>query len=75
MRAAIYARYSTEHQRQASIDDQIEVCRRYAVAQGWTIVERCDDAAISGASAILRPGFQRLLIDADRLLAAAAIRV
>jgi predicted site-specific integrase-resolvase len=27
-RAAIYARYSSENQRDASIEDQIEVCRR-----------------------------------------------
>lgn len=66
MRAVIYARYSSEHQREASIEDQVEVCRRYAVAQGWSIVGRYEDAAISGASAILRPGFQRLLHDAER---------
>ena len=28
MRAVIYARYSTDHQREASIEDQVEVCRR-----------------------------------------------
>ena len=33
-RAVIYARYSSEHQRAASIDDQVEVCRRYAEASG-----------------------------------------
>lgn len=66
LRAVIYARYSSEHQREASIDDQIKVCRRYGVAQGWTIVESYSDAAISGASAILRPGFQRLVHDAER---------
>ena len=34
-RAAIYARYSSENQRDASIEDQIEVCRRYAARQGF----------------------------------------
>ncbi len=58
MRAVIYARYSSEHQREASIEDQIEVCRRYAVGLKWEVVGRYNDAAISGASAILRPGFQ-----------------
>lgn len=38
MRAVIYARYSSDLQREASIEDQIEVCRRYAEAQGWSIV-------------------------------------
>jgi site-specific DNA recombinase len=50
LRAVIYARYSSDLQREASIDDQIEVCRRYAEAQGWAIVETYKDPAISGAS-------------------------
>ncbi len=66
MRAVVYARYSSENQREASIEDQVEVCRRYAAAQGWTIVDCYDDAAISGSSAALRPGLQKLLRDAER---------
>jgi site-specific DNA recombinase len=30
VRAAIYARYSSDNQRESSIDDQVEVCRRHA---------------------------------------------
>ena len=67
MRAVIYARYSSENQREASIEDQIEVCRRYAAAQGWSITHSYQDAAVSGASS-LRPGFQTLLRDAERRL-------
>lgn len=63
MRAVIYARYSSDLQREASIEDQVEVCRRYALAQGWTVVGDYRDAAISGASRF-RPGFQKLLADA-----------
>ena len=64
MRAVIYACYSTEHQREASIADQVEVCRRYAERHGWTITGTYEDAAISGASRF-HPGFQRLLADAE----------
>src|SRR5690349_10118905 len=50
MRVAIYARYSSEQQREASIADQIEICTRYAGRHGWTIVATYTDAAASGAS-------------------------
>ena len=63
MRAVIYARYSTDMQRDASLSDQVELCRRYAVAQGWTLVETYTDAARSGADK-MRPGFQQMLADA-----------
>ena len=65
MRAVIYARYSSDLQREASIEDQLEVCRRYALIQGWTVVETYTDAAISGASRF-RPGFQKLIAEASR---------
>jgi DNA invertase Pin-like site-specific DNA recombinase len=64
LRAMIYARYSTDHQREASIADQVGVCRRYAERNGWTATEVYEDAALSGASRF-RPGFQRLLADAE----------
>ena len=65
MRAVIYARYSSDLQSDASIDDQMEVCRRYAAERGWTITDAYTDAAISGASRF-RPAFQKLLHDAGR---------
>jgi site-specific DNA recombinase len=65
MRCAIYARYSSEGQRAESIKDQVEICRRYVERQGWILTQVYDDAAISGASKNLRPGFQRMLHDAE----------
>ena len=64
MRAVIYARYSSDQQRAASIADQIEVCRRYIKRQGWTLTGSYEDAAVSGASVLTRAGFQRLMRDA-----------
>ena len=67
MRAVIYARYSSDLQSEASIEDQVEVCRRYATERGWTITGTYTDAAISGASRF-RPGFQKLLSEAGHKL-------
>jgi site-specific DNA recombinase len=65
MRVALYARYSSENQRDTSIADQFRICRAYAEKQGWHIVEEYSDQAISGAS-LLRPGIQSLIADALR---------
>jgi DNA invertase Pin-like site-specific DNA recombinase len=62
MRTAIYARYSTELQREASIEDQVRVCRRLIEVKGWTETAVYSDMAISGANH-LRPGYQQLLRD------------
>ena len=63
MRAVIYARYSSDNQREASIDDQIEICRRYIDHQGWILARTYHDRALSGASD-QRPGYQQMLADA-----------
>jgi site-specific DNA recombinase len=64
MKAAIYTRYSSDLQSEASIEDQLEVCRRYIEKQGWTLVRVYKDAAISGSSRF-RPDYQKLLSDLD----------
>ena len=63
MKVAIYARYSSDNQRDASIADQLRVCRAFAERQGWTIAQEYSDHAVSGAT-LLRPGFQALMRDA-----------
>ena len=68
IRAALYARYSSDQQRAASIEDQFRVCRERAEREGWTIAGTYKDSAISGDSVILLPGIQGLIEDARRSL-------
>lgn len=65
MKVALYARYSSDNQRDASIEDQLRLCRAHAEKQGWTIIDSYTDRAVSGAS-LLRPGIQELMLDAQR---------
>ena len=66
MRVALYARYSSDNQRDASITDQLRMCRLRAEREGWTVVEEYTDHSISGASMIQRPGIQALVMDSTR---------
>ena len=63
MRSAIYARYSSDNQSNASIEDQVRQCKSRIEREGWTLIQVYSDAAISGATT-LRPGYQKLLEDA-----------
>jgi site-specific DNA recombinase len=65
MRAALYARFSTEKQSEASIDDQFRVCERLAARHGFNVVATFSDAAISGGT-VERPGYRALLQAARR---------
>ena len=62
-KAAIYARYSSELQTDASIEDQVRLCKEKAESESWDIVECYTDHGISGSSVMLRPGVQRLVQD------------
>lgn len=62
MKVALYAGYSSDNQRDASIEDQLRLCRARADREGWKIVDSYTDRAISGAS-LLRPGVQELIAD------------
>jgi DNA invertase Pin-like site-specific DNA recombinase len=65
MNAAIYARYSSENQRAASIEDQARNCRRRAEAEGWGVVREFADAAMSGSDSN-RPQYQAMIAAAMR---------
>lgn len=59
-RVALYGRYSSENQKESSIDDQFRNCEQRAAREGWQIVARYDDKAISGSTHD-RPGYQAML--------------
>jgi len=61
MRAAIYARYSSENQSEKSIDDQIRVCKNYIKEHWMTVSDEhiYIDEAVSG-SLVNRPALQAL---------------
>jgi DNA invertase Pin-like site-specific DNA recombinase len=61
MRAAVYARCSSENQREQSIEDQVRVCREFAKRDGITVLEQhiYFDEAQSG-SVRARPGLEAL---------------
>jgi site-specific DNA recombinase len=65
VKAALYARYSTDKQSEASVEDQFRVCERVAEREGLEIVERFHDRGISGGTA-QRPGYQSMLAAARR---------
>ena len=65
-KVALYARYSSDNQSVASIEDQFRICHEHAAREKWKVAGTYHDAAISGASVILRPGIQLLLQDAQR---------
>ena len=65
MKAAIYARYSTDKQSEASLEDQVRVCERLADRHGFHVVATYRDAALSGGTT-RRPGYQAMLAAARR---------
>ncbi len=60
IKAAIYARFSSEMQREESIDAQIRACEEFALAKGYEITKTYKDKALSGKSD-KRPQFQAMI--------------
>lgn len=63
--AAIYARYSSSNQNDASIEQQITECKAYALQNNLTVVAEYEDRAMTGRND-KRPGFQRMIRAAER---------
>jgi DNA invertase Pin-like site-specific DNA recombinase len=65
MKAALYARYSSDQQRATSIEDQFRNCRKRAEAENWEITASFADAAMSGSDS-KRPQYQEMQAAAAR---------
>lgn len=64
-KAVIYARYSSDNQREESIEGQIRECTEYAVRNDMTILTSYIDRALSARTAD-RPEFQRMIHDSEK---------
>ena len=62
MNAVIYARYSSDNQREESIEGQLRECKEYADQNGITVVRTYIDRALS-AKTDSRPQFQQMIHD------------
>ena len=67
MKAVIYARYSSDNQREASIERQIRECTAFAEKNGITVLRHYIDRAIS-AKTDNRPEFQNMIKDGNKKL-------
>lgn len=61
--AVLYARYSSDKQREASIDDQLRVCKGFCKAEGIEVLKQYTDYALSGKTDH-RPEFRQMIANA-----------
>ena len=62
--AVIYARYSSDNQTEQSIEGQLRVCEQYAQNNGYAILRKYIDRAMTGTNDN-RPDFQRMIKDSS----------
>lgn len=67
MKAVIYARYSSDNQREESIEGQLRECKEYAEKNGMKILSTYIDRALS-AKTDNRPEFQHMIKDSAKHL-------
>lgn len=65
MKAVIYARYSSDNQREESIEGQLRECKEYAEKNDITVLNTYIDRALS-AKTDNRPEFQRMIKDSAK---------
>ena len=66
MRVVLYCRYSSENQREESIEGQIRECTAFAERKGYTVIKVYADRAISGKKADNRPEFMQMIADSKQ---------
>lgn len=71
--AVIYSRFSSDMQREESIDAQIRACKYYAQNFGYNIVGVYSDKAKSGRSIKKRGQFQKMMLDSGSGLFSAVL--
>lgn len=64
-KAVIYARYSSDSQREESIEDQIRECKIYAENMGYDVVKIYSDKALT-ATTDKRPNFLKMIKDSEK---------
>ena len=64
--AALYARFSSDLQKDVSIDDQVALCKQIAERNGYKIGKIYSDRAKSGASMFERDGLLELMMTAKK---------
>ena len=65
MTGIIYARYSSDNQREESIDGQIRECKEFAEKNDIRIIDTYIDRALS-AKTDNRPSFQQMIKDSSK---------
>lgn len=62
--AVIYARFSSDMQREESIDAQVRACREYCKRRGYIVTNIYVDEARSGRSTLKREAYNQMMVDA-----------
>ena len=63
-RAVIYARYSSDNQKDESIEQQVDVCRQFARENSLDVIDVYADRAVTGRKE-KRAAYQKMLRDAE----------
>lgn len=65
-RAVIYARFSSDQQREESISAQVRACREYCQRKGYLVTKIYADEAKSGKNISKREQYKKMLADAQK---------